>query len=492
METQENERTPAGAAESHSSLATTSSEARVSSPIDMFFAMGGVNLAVTNLGGGALGIVLGLSLRDVVLVYLIGGALGSVLIGLCVVQAKRTGASVMINSRPAFGYMANRALTALAFLMTACWFGVNNYFGVTSARSIAMRFGVPGGKRTDLIILLAVMSILILIAIFGYVLIIRYQRLTVLAMGFAILAITIGTFATGRIEWSAAGSLTGSGRLAAIVTLLAALGVGWAVSWTPYSYDFGRFLKTEASELRSWFFGWLGMFLVGGITFSVSAAITSFAGSGFDVGRTVEAVLPAGLSLIVLLVMVVGLLPANLANLLVGPAMLETLDLRLSRVVAVLATALCGLPIAVSAIYVSSFGGLFERWMLSLGTWLGPWITIVLLDFYIVSRGEYTNKDLYSKSNGSGGAFFAPGIAAWFGGLIGALLFANIPVFESPIMREYFANADASLFAGSVIAGVIYYPWATLAKRKRSRRLGSDDVPVGEVTESAVLETPGT
>lgn len=477
--------------DSHSSLATTSAEARVSSPIDMFFAMGGVNLAVTNLGGGALGILLGLSLRDVVLVYLIGGALGATLIGLCVVQAKRTGASVMINSRPAFGYMANRALTVLAFLMTACWFGVNNYFGVTSARSIVMRFGVPGGKRTDLIILLVVMSILVLIAIFGYVLIIRYQRLTVLAMGFAILAISIGTLTTGEIDWNGAGALTGSERLAAIVTLMAALGVGWAVSWTPYSYDFGRFLKMESSELWSWFFGWLGMFVVGGITFSVSAAITSFAGSGFDVGRTVEAVLPMGLSLIVLLVMVIGLLPANLANLLVGPAMLETLDLKLSRVVAVLATALCGLPIAVSAIYVSSFGGLFERWMLSLGTWLGPWITIVLIDFYIVSRGRYTKKDLYSKTHGSGGAFFVPGIVAWFGGLVGALLFANIPVFESPIMREYFANADASLFAGSIVAGLIYYPWATHDKRKRSKRLSSDHGPIAGI-QSEVMETPGT
>src|SRR5699024_8224416 len=85
--------------DSHSSLATTSAEARVSSPIDMFFAMGGVNLAVTNLGGGALGILLGLSLRVVVLVYLICGSVGASLMGLCVVQARRTCAYVMIYSR---------------------------------------------------------------------------------------------------------------------------------------------------------------------------------------------------------------------------------------------------------------------------------------------------------------------------------------------------------------------------------------------------------
>lgn len=446
------------------SLARTPDNERMSSPIDMFFGLGGVNLAVTNLGAGALGIVLGLSVIDVIMVYLFGGAIGALFIGLCVVQAKRTGSSVMINARPAFGYYGARILTIMAFTMTACWFGVNNYFGVTSARSIVARMGVPPSKIVDITLLLTVMSLLVVIAIFGYKWIIRYQRFTVFAMGAAVVVIGIGAISSGSIDWTAPGSANGVDRLVAITTLVTALGVGWAVSWTPYSYDFGRYLLKGASESAAFFFGWLGMFLVGGFTFSLSAAIASFAGTGFDVGKTVEAVLPDGLALVVLTVLLVGLLPANLANLLVGPALLATMDLRLKRNVAVLVTAIAGLPIAIGGIISPSFAHLFEGWMLSLAVWLGPWLVITLVDFYFISNGHYSNSELMSDGTDSRVLWFTPGVASFVLGVIGALTFASTPLFESPLMANYFAGADISLFAGMLVAGCIYVPWARRLK----------------------------
>lgn len=474
-------------------LSQSADSERVGRPLDMFFAFGGVNLAVTNLGGGALGIALGLSLRDVLAVYFVGGALGALFIGWCTVQAKRTGTSVMINTRPAFGYLATRPLTVITFLMTACWFGVNNYFGVTSVRSVAVKFGASPNHTTDVVVLLVVMAVIAAIAIYGYRSIIRYQRFAMLAMGLVIVVIAVGAFTSGRIDWNHVGSATGGARLAAVVTLASALGVGWAVSWTPYAYDFGRYLRRGCSERQTFWYAWLGMFLVGACTFSLSAIITSFAGDGFDVGSTVEDVLPSGLAVCVLIVMAVGLVPANLANLLVGPALLETLDLRLNRVVGVVVTAVCGLPIAIVGIFQPSFGGVFENWMLTLGVWLGPWLAIVLVDFFLVHRGHYSRADLLSRTEGAGRLWHLPGIVAWLVGVAAALVFGNVPMFESPLMKDYFSGADASLFIGMVVAAAAYYPWARRGKARRLAErpaLQPDDRTVDLTDDSTKPEMP--
>lgn len=443
-------------------LATTPEDARTSRPRDMFFAFAGVNLAVTNLAAGALGIALGLGLTDVILVYLIAGAVGATTVASCVVQAKRTGASVLVNARPAFGYMATRILTGLFFVMTACWFGVNNFFGVTAARSMVEGLGGSGGRGVELILLVSILAVLVAIAIFGYRSILRYEKLTVIAMGIAVLTVAIGALANG-VDWSYAGSVTGAQRVSAIIVLVTALGVGWAVSWTPYSHDFGRHLNHSSSEPASFGWAWLGMFLGSFTTFSLSAIIASEAGSTFDVGRTVEAALPGGVSTVVLLVMTVGLLPANLANLLVGPALLRTMDLNWNRATTVIVTAVAGLPIAIAGIYQPSFGTIFKGWMLTLVIVAAPWLVITLIDFFAIHRGTYRALDLTSRS-GVGGDYFTPGIVAWVAGVAMAMAFASTPVFTSPLMSKYFAGADLSIFVGAVVAAVIYYPWAKRRK----------------------------
>lgn len=441
----------------------TVSQDRTSRPIDMLFAFAGVNLAVTNLASGALGITLGLSLLDVLLVYLIAGAMGAVVIGLCVVQAKATGASVMVNSRPVFGYYGTRWITVILFLITACWFSVNSFFGVTAARSIVSGLGGPQSHALDLILLLLTNVVMIVVAVFGYRSIIRYERLTVLVMGVAVLALLTGAVTKG-INWSYPGALTGSERTSGIITLVTALGVGWAVSWTPYAHDFARHVKKTGSNKAAFTWGWAGMFLGSFLTFGLSAAIAATARAEFDVGLTVNAVLPSSIAVIVLVFMIIGLLPANLANLLIGPALLRTLDIKVNRTVAVIATAVVGSPISIIGLFQPSFGSIFQSWMLTLGIWLGPWVTISMLDFYVIHRSRYSEDDLLSPSEGTGGGHFMPGIISWLTGVVCAFLFVSSDVLTSPLAK-ILNNANASLFIGSVAAGVLYYPLARRRKR---------------------------
>lgn len=459
--------------ESRTGVEPTSDTDRHGSPRDMFFVWGGVNVAVTNIAVGALGITVGLSLLDVLLVYLLGGAVGAVTLAIAVVQGKRTGAPVMVNSRPAFGYRGAYALAALLFVMSAGWFGVNSYFGVTAARSITDKVGLPVGHGMDLILLAVIVVVQLAIAIFGFDAIRRFERVAVAAMVICFGAITLA--ALDNIDWSHPASVHGTARFGSIALLTTALGVGWAVSWTPWAHDFGRYVRRGASDRATFWCAWAGMFLVNLWVMMLSAAIATKASSGFDVGKTVDAVMSDGFAIPVLLIMTFGLISANVVPLFSGGFALLTLDLKLRRTIGTALTALLGLIVPVIGIFQASFAETFDQWMLTLLMWIGPWLTITAIDYFVIHRGSYSVDDLYSD-RGRGGMFFVPGIVAWIVGFGVSWLFANTPIYTSPLMRDSFGGADLSLFAGALAAGFVYFPWARALKR----RAGVDAIPERE------------
>jgi nucleobase:cation symporter-1, NCS1 family len=447
-------------------VAPTTDAERHGEPRDMFFVWGGVNVAVTNIAVGALGIVIGLSLLDVFLVYLIGGAIGALTLGIAVVQGQRTGAPVMVNARPVFGYRGAYLMAALLFLMSAGWFGVNSFFGMTAARSITDKIGLPVGNGMDLILLALIVIVQVLIAIYGFDAIRRFERLAVAAMAVCFGAITLA--ALNNIDWSHPASVSGSARFGAIALLTTALGVGWAVSWTPWAHDFGRYVRRDASQRATFWWAWAGMFVVNLWVMTLSAAIATKANSGFDVGATVDAVMGSGIAIPVLLIMTFGLISANVVPLFSGGFALLTLDLKLPRRTGTILTAVAGIAVPIIGVFQASFAETFDQWMLTLLMWIGPWLTITLLDYFALHHGRYSEADLYSAT-GAGRDVFVPGLVAWAVGFGISWLFANSPIYTSPLMRDSFGGADLSLFAGSIVAGLIYYPWARALKERAAR-----------------------
>lgn len=437
---------------------------RTASPLDMLFIWGGVNIAVTNLAVGALGIALGLSLSDTMLVYFVGGAIGALSLALGVLQGKRTGVPVMQNARSAFGVGGSRMLGGLLFLMSAGWFGVNSYFGVTAARSITEHFGIGGGHTRDLVLLVLIVVGQLAIALYGFELIRRYERVALLAVASCL--VLVAAFAmNGHISWGHRGELAGSARVGTIIVLITALGVGWALSWTPWAQDFGRHVRTDASDRATFWWAFVGMWVFSFLTFSLSAAIATTTGATFDVGRDVSGVLPAGLAVPVLLVMSLGLISANVVPLYSGGFALISAGLKWPRRRGTLLTALFGIAIPTVGLFQDSFTHTFHNWMLALLIWIAPWFTILMIDFFVIHRGRYTAEQV-APAPLRGWSDSWPGVVSWLVAFVSSWAFANTPVYASPIVTERLAGADLSIYVGAVVAAAIYYPWMTSRMRR--------------------------
>ncbi len=76
---------------------------RDSTPLQQFWIWAGANIAPINWVLGALGIILGLSLVETMLVIIVGNIVGCALFGLFCVIGARTGVNQMVLSRTAFG-----------------------------------------------------------------------------------------------------------------------------------------------------------------------------------------------------------------------------------------------------------------------------------------------------------------------------------------------------------------------------------------------------
>src|SRR5215468_5435744 len=126
---------------------------RDSTGIQQLWIWAGANIAPVNWALGALGIVLKLGLWETIAVIVIGNVVGCAIFAAFTVMGHRTGVNQMVLSRSAFGRRGASLPSALMFLMTLGWIGVNTYFPVKIAVAILGQFGVPDTWIIELVVI---------------------------------------------------------------------------------------------------------------------------------------------------------------------------------------------------------------------------------------------------------------------------------------------------------------------------------------------------
>src|SRR6478609_837499 len=419
----------------------------------------GANIAPINWALGALGIILKLGLWETIAVIVLGNIIGCAIFAAFTVMGHKTGVNQMVLSRSAFGRRGGYLPSALMFLMTLGWIGVNTYFPVKIAMAILGQFGIADTWFPNIIVITLIMVIQVGIGVDGFYAIRTFEKYTVPVTAVIMVLMSVLAWTRpGVVNWGLTTSLPPGAHLAMITLLMTAIGVGWGISWVTWASDYSRFVPPSVPSRSVFWYSYIGMF-VPTVWLAILGATIASTTLDTDPAKMVSAVFGGPISILVLLLVLHGPIATNILNVYSAALAALSAGLKLSRVTLATIVGVAGYLVTIYFISAASFAKSFDNWMISLLLWMSPWAGVMLADFFIKRKASIDVAELYRSPEASaygdinwGGiiAFLAGLVAGWSvqDGLVGAL--------QGPISINLLGGADLSWLAGIVVSGAVY------------------------------------
>jgi len=419
----------------------------------------GANIAPINWALGALGIVLKLGLWETIAVIVLGNIVGCAIFAAFTVMGHKTGVNQMVLSRSAFGRRGAYLPSALMFLMTLGWIGVNTYFPVKIAVAILGQFGIGDTWGTNVAVCTLVMLVQVLIGIYGFYAIRTFEKYTVpVTVVIMVLMSILAWSRPGVVNWAHASTLPPGAHLAMLTLLMTAIGVGWGISWTTWASDYSRFVPRTVSSASVFWYSYVGMF-VPTVWLAILGATLATVTLDTDPAKMVSALFGGVTSLLVLLLVLHGPIATNILNVYSAGLAALSMGVHLPRTAVALIAGAVGYLVTLYFVFQPSFAKAFDNWMISLLLWMSPWVGVILADFYIKRRAQIDVPELYREPERSGyGDVNWGAIGAFVIGLIAGWSVENglVPALQGPISTRLLGGADLSWLVGIVVAGGVY------------------------------------
>ncbi|WP_031169625.1 purine-cytosine permease family protein [Streptosporangium roseum] len=432
-------------------------EGRDATALQQFWIWAGANLAPISWIVGTVGIALGLSLLETILIAVIGQAVGALIFGLFALMGHRTGVNQMVLARVTFGRRGAYLPALLQTLMATGWIGINTYVVLDLCLGIAHQMGLQPGDTVKYGLAVAIMIVQVVIGVLGFYAIRTFEKYTVPVVTVVMVVMTVVVLTRlGDISWTES-SLAGGERFTAATQLLTAVGVGWGMGWITWASDYSRFTRPGVSPRRLYAASAMGIFA----PLSWLSILGALSGTASQAGDPAEIVasLFGIMTVPVLFVILHGPVGTNIVNIYTASLGLLSLDMKLKRTTASLLTGVIGfLPLFVF-IESESFAAGFTNFMSSVVIWLSPWAGVTLVDWYVVRRRQVECDALYADPRTSRyGDVNMRAVSAFLAGLASAWAFqyGAIEAFQGPVARAM-GNVDLSWAAGMGVSAVLYF-----------------------------------
>ncbi|MFQ6392677.1 cytosine permease [Nocardia sp. KC 131] len=424
---------------------------------ELFWIWTGANIAPINWVLGALGIVLGLSLTETLIVVVVGNFFGCAIFGLFNVIGHRTAVNQMVLGRAAFGIRGAALPAIIQGLMTMAWVGVNTWVVLDLVLAVLGQIGIHGGMGLQIIVAATIMIGQLVLALYGFYAIRSFEKYTVPVTVLVMIVMTVIALTHSEINWASHSSLSSSDKITAITQLATAIGIGWGLTWIPYAADYSRFVRPNISAARVFWSSAGGMFLPTVWLAALGACLASVSGNADPSALVVETF--GVLAIPVLLLIMHGPIATNILNLYSCSLAALSIGIRVPRWKLTLFAGVVASAVLAVFVNATSFAHAFDSWMVSILVWISPWAAIVLTDYYLVRRRVLWVPELYASGEGTNqgtvriGALFSLSIgilAAW------SWQYGTVPAMQGPLARA-FENTDLSWLAGALVAAMSYY-----------------------------------
>lgn len=430
-----------------------------------FWIWAGANLAPINWVLGALGINLGLGVRDTITVIVIGNLIGMSLFGCFVLLGQKTGATGMVLARAAFGRRGGYLPAAIQASVTIGWCAINTYvildlvlalFGKLDWLDPAdHNYGWKIGTAAFL------MAAQIVIAWFGYRAIAAFERWTVPPTIIILVAMSLFAWFGLDIDWNYAGPpgeiLHGWDRIAVMSSVMTVIGIGWGITWFTYAADYSRFVSREVPRRKLYLASTMGQFLPV-VWLGVLGASLATKSQTVDPGQLVVDNFGA-LAIPVLLLVIHGPIATNILNIYTFSVATQALDINVKRNSLNLFVGILSFIAVIFFIYQEDLAEVLDSFLSSLVAWVASWGGLMLVHYYWLNRVHPIPSARLFDRVGSRRLpdINWPGVCALLGGMAATWLFMaqSIEALQSPLVTTM-GGLDLSWLAGLIVSATIY------------------------------------
>lgn len=457
-------------------------EERHGKPFDLFWVWLGANVIFTYVIDGAIILGFGLSFWPAVLAIVVGN-LFMILVGLGAIAGPRAGTATLLVSRSAFGVLGNIPAALLSWITVVGWEAVNLVIATFALYQLAVTVHLPGGTVTKAACLVLIMVVTFVVAVWGHQTIVVMQRWFSIALGVGTLVLAVFVFPKLHLHFATA-PLAARTPFASWLLAVLVIAAG-AFSWVNYPADYSRYLdrRTKAAPMVIW--TTLGC-LIPAVFITLVGLAAGTATNMTNQVAGIQRLVPTWFGTIYLAIIVGGGITNNFLNTYSSGLSLLSVGIKMPRAWSIIFDAVVGGAMAVYAVFVYNFTNSFIEFLSLMVIWIAPWGGIYLTDM-LLRKVRYNAEALFER-NGTywySGGWNWRAIFSFVLGLVAALMFANAPLFQGPLIG-LIGNGDISIYVGFVVSAVSYY----LLMRSAIGRQNRDLAAAAAATPS--LATEGT
>ncbi|MFL1610690.1 purine-cytosine permease family protein [Acinetobacter baumannii] len=417
---------------------------------DLFTLWFCTNIAPLAVITGAMSILtFNLNIVSALLAICCGHFFGAAILALTSAQGPQVGIPQMIQSRAQFGRYGALLVVLFTTLIYLGFFISNIILSGKTLHTVVPAIPVPTATVIGAIAATT-------IGVIGYHFIHKFNKIGTWFMGGSLLIGLMIMVPHNNADVLAKGSFNMKGWFA-----MFGLCAVWQISFSPYTSDYSRYLPKSIGIYKPFIFTYLGASL--GTIFAMA-----FGTIAVSIGSTADAMeaVKSGTGMfgyVLMILFLCNIIGHNAMNL-YGAVLscitsiqtfagqwMPSRNIRvvLSIIVLVLAT--------LTALWASSnFISFFLNVIFALLFILVPWVSINLLDFYVVNKKSYDIQSIFARDGGIYGKFNAKALTAYFIGIAVQIPFLKNAFFTGAL-ADVIQDADISWVIGLVVSLVVYY-----------------------------------
>jgi NCS1 family nucleobase:cation symporter-1 len=429
------------------------------------------NIAVTNVVVGVVVLSLGQSMLWSILSIVFGVVAGTVFMALHSAQGPTMGVPQMIQTRAQFGFVGSLLPVLIAIVIELGWFTV---ISVLTGQAITAMTGMSINAS-----IIVSSAVVLAITIFGYDLLLQYARLLSLLTVVLFAAIVVKVFFVNDTP-----SITESSDSVGMFLLAAGIAASSAMTWAPFVADYSRYLPTSTSTRSAFWYTFLGCAGGAGLSMVIGVllGLQTADGAADPVAATGD-ILGSGISWLVLLILILGLIQGNVLDLYsaglssvtaldcVGVVMERARSVRVRWGISVVSCVVLTVLAVIAA--HSDFLVTYENYLLVILYLIIPWTAINLVDYYLLRHGDYAIPELFER-DGVYGRTNWPALGVYAVGILAQAPFVNTTLYQGWFVDDL-DGADLAWIVGLLVSGGLYY-----AVRRRGIGAAADQTAARE------------